>query len=323
MWSGRTDREHASLHGELPPIRRGSVIYPERVWNARTNVGSLRHRTIFPMAFPTKEVRWTPIGILLLGIVLSLISPRSLPAQEALPVSGDVLTPDARSNTPNLKIALKLGSNRASYTNDRFLDNRPFDVGIVSGEEDVYGDAAGFGYQFGVEVEIPRNSFFSWTLGVRYDAVRFDSHGPVTDICRSIDGDSIGSNSEHSFEASMEYLKFIGAAKLNFRDFYLLAGFTGSTPLSNQVLFSRENGGRPCFYPDANDIRNSTVPVGIPEISTLHFAFRFGGGMTWDLTDRIQFSPEVIFDFGMNQLNKSPESDLGVYALNGVLRFDL
>jgi len=275
------------------------------------------------MAFPKKEVRWFPIGILLFGIVLSLASPRSLPAQEAAPVPGDVLTPDARSNTPNLKVALKVGFNRASYTNDRFLDNRPFDVGIVSGEENVYGGAAGFGYQVGVEVEMPQNSFFSWTLGVRYDVVRFDNGGPVTDICRSIDGDSIGSASEHSFEANIEYLKFIGAAKLNFRDFYLLFGLTGSTPLSNQVLFARENNGRPCFYPDVNDIRNSTVPVGIPEISTLHFAFRFGGGITWELTDDIQFSPELIFDFGMNKLNKSPESDLGVYALNGVFRFDL
>lgn len=292
-------------------------------------LGFLRNRTIVPMTVPTTEPHGLPIGLLLIALSLILISPSPLPAQEFSGIPepaaalGDVLNPDARSNTPDLKIALKLGLNRSTYTNDRFLDNRPFDVGIVFGEQDVYGGAGGFGYQVGVEVEVPQNSFFSWTLGVRYDMVRFDNSGPVTDICRSIDGDSIAKDSEHSFEANIEYLKFIGAAKLNFREFYLLAGFTGSTPLSNDILFTRENDGRPCFYPEANDIRNSTVPVGIPEISTLHFAFRFGAGITWDLAENIQFSPELTLDFGMNQLNKSPESDLGVYGINGVLRFDL
>lgn len=241
---------------------------------------------------------------------------------EAAP-AGDVLTPDVRGNTPNLKVAFKLGINRASYTNDRFLDNRPFDVGIVFGERDVYGAAAGFGYQAGIEIEIPQNTVFSWTLGLRYDAVHFDNGGSVTDICRSIEGDSIGVNSNHSFEANIDYLLFVGAAKLNFRDFYLVAGLSAATPLSNQVLFTRENSGNPCYYPEPNDIRNSNVPVDIPEIATLHFGLRFGGGMTFDLSDNIQFSPELTFDFGMNQLNKSPESDLGVYALNGVFRIDL
>ena len=236
---------------------------------------------------------------------------------------GDVLNPDVRSNTPNLKVAVKLGVNRGVFTNDRFIDNRPFDVGIVSGEEDTYGSAAGFGYQAGIEVEIPRNTIFSWSLGLRYDHINLDNGGLVTDICRTAAGDSIGPIGEHSFALNIDYLRFAGAAKLNFRDFYLLFGLTASTPLSSEVLFTREHKGEPCFYPDVNDIRNSTTPVEVPDMSNLAFSLRMGGGLTWDLTDAIQFSPELTLDFGMSSINKSPESDLGVYALNGVFRIDL
>ena len=77
------------------------------------------------------------------------------------------------------------------------------------------------------------------------------------------------------------------------------------------------------FYSERDDIRNSQDPVPIPEISQLHFALRLGGGMTYQLSNRLQFSPELTLDFGFNAINKSPESDLGVYAINGVLRYDL
>ncbi len=258
-------------------------------------------------------------------IALFLLGGGILRAQEVgegiLP--GDVLNPDARSNTPNVKVALKLGLNRGVFTNDRFIDNRPFDVGIISGEEDAYGSAAGFGYQVGLEVELPQNSVFSWSVGLRYDRINLGNGGPVTDICRTTAGDSIGPSALHSFDLDLEYLKIAGAAKLNFRDFYLLFGLTGSTPLSSSVLFTREHRGEPCFYPDVNDIRNSTTPVEVPDMSNLIFALRLGGGLTWDLTDRIQFSPELTLDFGMSSINKSPESDIGVYALNGVFRIDL
>lgn len=258
------------------------------------------------------------IAILLLG---GGVLGAQVVGETAMP--GDVLNPDVRSNTPNVKIAVKLGVNRSVFTNDRFIDNRPFDVGIVSGEEDAYGSAAGFGYQFGLEVELPQNSVYSWSLGIRYDRVHLDNGGPVTDICRTTAGDSIGPSALHSFDVNLEYLKFAGAAKLNFRDFYLLLGLTASTPLSSSVLFSREHKGEPCFYPDVNDIRNSTTPVDIPDMSNLIFGLRFGGGLTWDLSSKIQFSPELTLDFGMSSINKSPESDLGVYALNGVFRIDL
>ncbi len=236
---------------------------------------------------------------------------------------GDVLNPDSRGNTPDLKVAVKLGINRASYTNDRFLDNRPFDVGIVFGEEDVYGSAAGFGFQGGIEVEIPRSTLFSWTVGLRYDHLNYSSSGRVTDICTSINGDSIAPSGQHSFAVNMDYLRLFGAAKLNFRDFYLVLGLTASTPLQHDVLFTRDHDGEPCFYPERNDIRNSRTPVEIPEASNIHFGLRFGGGLTWDMTERLQFSPELTLDFGMSAINKSPESDLGVYALNGVFRFAL
>ncbi len=240
------------------------------------------------------------------------------------PLPGDVLTPDARTNTPNLKIALKLGFNRSSYTNDRYPDNRPFDVGNVFGEEDVYGSAAGFGYQLGLVVEIPRSTIFSWLVGLRYDHVGFDAGGLVGgDICRNAVGDSIGVVADHYFNTEIDFLKIIGGVKPNLRTFYGVAGMTGGLPLSHQIRFDRTSNGERCFYPEAADIRNSLVPVPLPEISPLHLGIRLGGGTTWDITERIEFSPELILDFGQNALNKSPESDLGVYALNAVFRIDL
>lgn len=241
-----------------------------------------------------------------------------------LPMPGDVLTPNVRGNTPNLKIAVKLGFNRSSYTNDRFPDNRPFDVGNVFGEEDVYGSAAGFGLQGGIEVEIPRSTIFSWTVGARFDHVRFDAGGLVGgDVCRNIDGDSIGNVADHSFAGEIDFLKIVGGIKLNFRTFYLTTGLTASIALTDQMSFDRTSNGERCFYPEPSDIRNSRIPVEIPEMTPLHIAFRLGGGMTFDLTESLQFSPELTLDFGQNALNKAPESDLGVYGVSGVLRVDL
>lgn len=240
-----------------------------------------------------------------------------------MPSPGDVLNPDARGNSPNVKIALKLGVNRAAYTNDRFLDNRPFDVGTVFGEADVYGAAAGFGSQFGLEVEFPQNTIFSWVIASRFDHVVFDNGGTVEDFCISREGDTVGGNSEHTFEATIDYLKLAGAAKLNFRQFYVVGGLAIETPLQNSVLFSRTHDGERCFYPERRDIRNSLEPVDIPEISALHMALRIGAGLNYRVNDKLQFSPELILDFGMNALNKSPESDLGTYAFNAVFRFDL
>jgi hypothetical protein len=246
------------------------------------------------------------------------------PALMPAPLPGDVLTPDSRSNSPNLKVGVRLGFNRAAYTNDRYLDNHPFDVGNVYGEEDVYGSAAGFGWSAGVDVEIPRNGFFSWVLGLDFQHATFDNGGTVQDICYSADGDSIGMSSEHDFSVNIDYLRASGAAKLDFQRFYLMLGLTAGVPIANGVRFSRLTAdGTPCFYPEANDIRNSRDEVAIPEIRHVHFGLRFGGGITFDLTESIQFSPEILFDFGMNAINKSPESDLGIYAVSGVFRFEL
>ena len=236
---------------------------------------------------------------------------------------GDVLNPDAKGNSPNVKVALKAGFHRGSYTNDRFPDNRPFDVGNVFGEEDVYGSSAGFGWQFGIDLEIPRNTVFSWVISGEYDHVSVGNSGVVGAPCQSQEGDTIGEPSFHRFEVNIDYLKLAGAAKLNFQSFYVLLGLTASTPLHNDLRFNRTYGNSPCFYNEPDDIRNSQVPVPIPEISQLHFALRLGGGMTYQLSNRLQFSPELTLDFGFNAINKSPESDLGVYAINGVLRYDL
>lgn len=241
----------------------------------------------------------------------------------APPLPGDVLTPDTRGNTPNIKFAFKLGVNRAAYSNDRFPDNRPFDVGTVFGESDVYGAAAGLGAQFGFEIEFPQNTVVSWVASARFDHVIFDNSGTVQDVCVNAEGDSIGVTSEHEFNANIDYLKIVGSAKLNFRQFYLLGGLAIETPINNSVEFSRVHDGERCFYPEARDIRNSLEPVPIPEISPFHVAIRIGGGLNYQLSKRIQFSPELTLDFGMNALNKSPESDLGTYALNGVFRFDI
>ncbi len=237
--------------------------------------------------------------------------------------AGDVLNPEARGNSPNIKVALKAGIHRGAYTNDRFPDNRPFDVGNIFGEEDVYGSAAGFGWQFGIDVEIPRNTVFSWRVSGEYDHVSVGNSGVVSDPCLSRDGDTIGESAFHRFELNVDYLKLAGAAKLNFQRFYLLFGVTAATPVKNDVRFNRTFGEAPCFYNELGDMRNSRFPVPIPEISRLHFALRIGGGLTYQLSNSLQFSPELTLDFGFNAINKSPESDLGVYALNGVFRYDL
>lgn len=247
-----------------------------------------------------------------------------VPALLPAPLPGDVLTPDSRSNSPDLKIGVRVGFNRASFTNDRYLDNHPFDVGNVYGEEDVYGSAAGFGWSLGVDLEIPNNSFFSWVFGLDFQHATFDNGGTVQDICYSAEGDSIAISSEHDFSVNIDYLRGSGAAKLDFQRFYVMLGLTAGVPISNSVRFSRLTAdGVPCFYPEANDLRNSRTEVPIPEIRHVHFALRFGGGITFDLTKRIQFSPEILFDFGMSAINKSPESDLGIYAVSGVFRFEL
>lgn len=276
------------------------------------------------------------IGILSLLVLCPLVLPaqdgmhypddaNALPAPAPLPdpMPGDVLTPDKRTNSPNLKLAFKIGFNRSAYSNDRYPDNRPFDIGTVFGEADVYGSAAGFGSQVGIGVEIPRNTVFSWVVTAQFDHVFFGNNGPVDDVCLSPEGDTLGTGSIHTFEATIDYLKLAGAAKLNFRSFYLLGGLTAGTPLRNTILFERDHDGGRCFYPEPRDIRNSTEPVEIPGIATLHFALRIGAGLNYPISDRLQFSPELILDFGFNAINKSPESDLGVYAVNAVLRYEL
>lgn len=239
------------------------------------------------------------------------------------PLPGDVLTPDKRGNSPNLKLAFRVGFNRSAYSNDRYPDNRPFDVGTVFGESDVYGSGAGFGSQFGIGVEIPRNTILSWVLGLEFNHAFFGNTGPVDDLCISSEGDTLGVGSTHTYEATIDYLKLAGTAKLNFESLYVIGGLTAETPIGNSILFDRLHNGMRCFYPEPRDIRNSLEPVEIPGIASLHFSLRIGAGLNYRLSDRLQFSPELVLDFGFNAINKSPESDLGIYSLNAVLRYDL
>ena len=243
-------------------------------------------------------------------------------ASEAHP-PGDVLNPDIRGNSPNVKVALKAGINRGSYSNDRFLDNRPFDVGAVYGEQDLYGSGAGFGWQVGLEMEIPRNTVFSWAISGRYDHVSVGNRGVVGVPCRTAEGDTIDEASYHRYDMTLDYVKLAGAAKLNFQSFYFLLGLTVETPVGDELRFEQTSGSTSCVYNDPNDLRSLSGPVSVPEISRLHFALRLGGGLTYRLSDRLQFSPELTLDFGFNAINKSPESDLGIYAVSGVLRYDL
>ena len=61
----------------------------------------------------------------------------------------------------------------------------------------------------------------------------------------------------------------------------------------------------------------------VPETVGLHYALRAGFGFVYQLADRVQFSPELALDFGWNAINKSPDSDLGVYSLLAVIRYEL
>lgn len=264
-------------------------------------------------------------GFLYLFIFSSLV----LQAQQELqfaplpPSPGDVLMPDKRGNSPNLKLTFRGGINRSAYSNDRYPDNRPFDVGTVFGESDVYGSGAGFGLQFGIGVEIPRNTVFSWVLGLQLDHVFFGNTGPVDDLCFSSEGDTLGRGSTHTYEVKIDYLKLAGTAKLNFETFYVVGGLTAATPVQNSIAFDRKHDGMRCYYPEPRDIRNSLEPVELPGIASLHFALRLGAGLNYRLSKRLQFSPELLLDFGFNAINKSPESDLGVYGVNAVLRYEL
>ncbi|MBL7986912.1 MAG: hypothetical protein JNJ94_02460 [Chlorobi bacterium] len=239
------------------------------------------------------------------------------------PLPGDVLTPNTRRNTPNLKIALKAGFNRSAYSNDVYLDNVPLDVGKVSGQADIYSVAAGFGYQLGVDVEFPLNTGFSIVTSAEYVHSSFGGAGAVSEPATTSRGDTVLAGSAHKFTATVGYLRWGGAAKLDFSTFYLLFGLNAANAISSSLERTRSFGnGSSLLYPGTN--RNTIQESGeVPELINLHYAFRIGAGLTYPISQNWNFLPELTLDFGMNAINKSPNSDLGIYSLSATLQYQL
>ncbi len=238
------------------------------------------------------------------------------------PAPGDVLTPNTRRNTPYLKIGLRAGINRSSYTNDVYLDNTPLDVGKVSGEGDIYRSGAGFGYQVGFDLEYPINTGFSLMFTGEFDRAVFGASGSVREPCVNAGGDTAIGSSVHEFTAAINYLKGAAGAKLDFSSFYLLIGLTLAKPTSSTLERTKEFGGGDCYFPGTGRTSISET-TGVPETTGLHYSLRVGAGLTYPLTDRLNFQPELVLDFGLNAINKSPNSDLGLYMICATLRYDL
>jgi hypothetical protein len=251
------------------------------------------------------------------------IETASLPSLSFAPDGSDVLTPNNRRNTPAVKIGLRAGINRSAYSNDRYLDNVPLDVGDVSGETDIYSSAAGFGYSAGVDVEYPLNLALSVLGTLQYDHVAFGSSGAVREPCVSRDGTESTGSSIHDFRATLDYLTLAGSMKLSFTHWYLTAGLSAAHPFATTLDRTRRFGGSDCYYPGSGGKQILEEHGEIPAVQRLHYAFRLGGGLIYHLTDRLTFAPEITLDFGFNAINKSPNSDLGVYGISATARYDL
>gem|GEM_PF-1951159 len=252
-----------------------------------------------------------------------IMSGRSLEARPLPPLPGDVLTPDERTNTPNIKIGVRAGINRSSYTNDRYLNNVLLDVGEVSGETDIYASAAGFGYMAGVDVEYPLNDGLSLLATAEYDHVTFGSSGAVQEPCVDGNGHRNVGSSIHEFRATFDFIKLAGSVKASFSSWYLTAGIAVDHPFSTTLDRTRRLGGSDCYFPDTDHLRVIEEHGEVPSPQRLHYSLRLGWGLIYELADGLQFSPELTLDFGLGSINKSPNSDLGVYGISATLRYDI
>ncbi len=251
-------------------------------------------------------------------VVSSSEQPELLPAPFP-----DVLTPNRRSNTPDVKVGLKAGFNTSSYSNDRYLDNTLLDVGQTEGELAVYTSAAGFGFSAGVDVEYPTSPGLSWVLSAAFVQSNFGSGGPVREPCERTDGSIVQGDSYHEFKASINFLKIAPQIKLTFPGWYFVGGIAASHSLSTSLERTRRMGQNDCFFPGTNR-QGTIVETGeIPAMQGLHYALRFGAGLIYRVSDRVVFAPELTLDFGSSQLNKSPDSDLGIYTASAALRYDI
>lgn len=242
----------------------------------------------------------------------------------AQPDGGDVLTPNKRfHNTPAVKLGLRAAFNRSAYTNDRYLNNVPFDVGDISGETDVYSAAAGFGYSAGMDLEYPLSTTFSLVGTLQYEHVTFGSNGPVTEPCLLGDTLRTIANSIHDFKATIEFLKAAASFRIDFSAWYLTVGIAAAHPLHSTLERTRTFGDPNCFYPESGGRSTLSESGDIPRMSRVHYSIRLGGGLNYMLTSRLSFAPELTLDFGSSALNKSLNSDLGVYSINATLRYAL
>lgn len=82
-------------------------------------------------------------------------------------------------------------------------------------------------------------------------------------------------------------------------------------------------GETDCFFPGSNQQGTIMETGEIPAMQGLHYAIRLGGGLIHRLSDRLVFAPELILDFGSSRLNKSPDSDLGIYTVSATIRYDI
>lgn len=235
----------------------------------------------------------------------------------------DVLTPNRRSNTPDVKIGIRAGINTSSYSNDRYLDNTLLDVGETEGELAVYTSAAGFGFSAGLEIEYPTSPGLSWVLSASFVQSNFGSGGPVREPCERSDGSIAEGDSYHEFKASIDFLRITPQIRLAFPGWYFVAGIAASHPLSTSLKRTRRMGRNDCFFPGTNR-QGTIVDEGeIPAMQGLHYALRFGAGLVYRINDRAVFAPELTLDFGSSQINKSPDSDLGIYTASATLRYDI
>ena len=238
------------------------------------------------------------------------------------PLPADVLNPNTRQNTPYLKIAARAGFNWAAYSNDRYLDNTALDVGQTSGEQDVYSHVSGFGFGGGGELEYPVNTGFSVVGSIEFVRAEFGREGTVRQEFESADGNAGVGLAQHEWSASISYLKFGAAAKLAFPSFYLLAGLTADRVLTSRITRTRAFDDRSHTFPGTG---LSSIDEDAPMVdpSGLHFAIRTGFGLVYPIAEGLSFSPELTLDFGTGAINKSPESDLDIYSVSAVLRYEL
>lgn len=196
-------------------------------------------------------------------------------------------------------------------------------MGQVSGESDIYTSAAGFGFQAGIDVEYPLNTGLSILVTGEYDRVRFRGRGPVKEPCVNQAGETSVGTSTHDFSATIDYLKLAASAKLSFPTFYLTFGLTAEHPASTSLTRTRRMTDPNCFFPGSGGRSTIEEDGEIPAPTRLRYALRTGLGLVYQITSKMQFSPELTLDFGFNTINKSPNADLGVYGISATLRYDL